>query len=256
MFPPRQVDKALRLAAHGLEVGHLNGKRPLTPRGFKDFTTDPDQIRKWWQAYPNANIGARPPEWAVVLDIDPRNGGMETWQQLTGKTVHPTDTLVTLTGSGGWHIWYRLPYAAPIRGHAGKGIDVKARNGYLVMPGSTHPDTGQPYEVANWCSLRRLPELPLVLRKHVYTPPPKPAPVIPRNLQRRRAATGEHLVEWLADALPGSRNSMLFWAACRALENGYDVLDALAATAEQIGLPPTEVHRTINSARMTTKEAS
>lgn len=255
MHSPCQVDKALRLAAHGLEVGHLDGKRPLTRHGFKDFTTNPMQIRKWWQAYPNANIGARPPKWAVVLDIDPRNGGLATWQRLTGKSTHPTDTLVTLTGSGGWHIWYRLPYAAPIRGHAGEGIDIKACNGYLVMPGSIHPDTGKPYTVANWCSVRRLPELPVLLRKHVYTTPPKPAPVIPRNLQRK-STTGQYLVDWFADAQPGSRNMMLFWAACRALENGYDILDDLAATAEQIGLPPLEVHRTINSARMKTKEAS
>ena len=40
MHSPCQVDKALRLAAHGLEVGHLDGKRPLTRHGFKDFTTD------------------------------------------------------------------------------------------------------------------------------------------------------------------------------------------------------------------------
>lgn len=255
MHSPCQVDKALRLAAHGLEVGHLDGKRPLTRRGFKDFTTDANQIRKWWRKHPDANIGARPPKWAVVLDIDPRNGGLETWQRLTGTSTHPTDTLVTLTGSGGWHIWYRLPYAAPIRGHAGEGIDIKARNGYLVMPGSIHPDTGKPYTVANWCSLRKLPELPLLLRKHVYTTPPKPKPVIPHNLQRT-STTGQYLVDWLADAQPGSRNSMLFWAACRAFENGYDILDDLAATAEQIGLPPLEVHRTINSARMKTKEAS
>ncbi|HIW95181.1 MAG TPA: bifunctional DNA primase/polymerase [Candidatus Corynebacterium gallistercoris] len=246
------VDKALRLAAHGLEVGHLDGKRPLTRHGFKDFTTNPMQIRRWWSQHPTANIGARPPKWTVVLDIDPRNGGLETWQHLTGKSTHPTDTLVTLTGSGGWHIWYRLPYAAPIRGHAGDGIDVKARNGYLVMPGSIHPDTGRAYECVNWCALADLPELPTQLRKHVYTAPPKPAPVIPRNLQRK--TTGAHLVRWLADAQDGSRNLMLFWAACRAVEHGYDILPDLAATAEAIGLPADEVARTITSAKRQTEK--
>ena len=246
MHSPRQVDKALRLAAHGLEVGHLDGKRPLTRHGFKDFTTNPMQIRKWWQAYPNANIGARPPKWAVVLDIDPRNGGLATWQRLTGQATYSTDTLVTLTGSGGWHIWYRLPYAAPIRGHAGEGIDIKARNGYLVMPGSIHPDTGRAYECVNWINPSDIPVLPRVWWPCVFRPPRKPAPVIPKSLQRK--GDGVHLVRWLA-ARTQNRNDALHWAACRAVEGGYDIFEDLAATAEAIGLTAGEVTATINGVK-------
>src|SRR6516165_7166782 len=32
------------------------GKKPLTPNGFKDATTDLSQIEKWWAHWPEANI--------------------------------------------------------------------------------------------------------------------------------------------------------------------------------------------------------
>lgn len=248
----RMVDKALAYTRYGFEVGALDGKRPITPKGFKSFTTNPMQIRRWWAARPNANIGCRPPKWAVVLDVDPRNGGVDTWEKITGQGTYPTDTLVTLTGSGGWHVWYKLPYAADMRGQAGAGIDVKHHAGQVVMPGSIHPDTGKPYECVNWVNPGDLPTLPRVWWPHVFHPPKTPTPVIPRNLQRK--TTGAHLVRWLADAQDGSRNMMLFWAVCRAVEHGYDILPDLAATAEQIGLPPDEVARTITSAKRQTKK--
>jgi len=36
------------------------GKHPigqLEPHGLKDATTDPGAIKRWWRAYPDANIG-------------------------------------------------------------------------------------------------------------------------------------------------------------------------------------------------------
>ena len=32
-------------------------KKPITGSGFKAATTDEDQIRKWWEKYPDPNIG-------------------------------------------------------------------------------------------------------------------------------------------------------------------------------------------------------
>ncbi len=32
-------------------------KRPLTRNGFKDATCDVNQIKSWWQQYPDALIG-------------------------------------------------------------------------------------------------------------------------------------------------------------------------------------------------------
>ena len=51
------------------------GKHPigqLTPHGFKDATSDPSTIKKWWTDWPKANIGIRTGADSdlIVLDID------------------------------------------------------------------------------------------------------------------------------------------------------------------------------------------
>ena len=49
-------------------------KRPLTPRGFHDASTDPEQVERWWGRWPDANL--RLPTGAVsgvvVVDVDVR----------------------------------------------------------------------------------------------------------------------------------------------------------------------------------------
>jgi len=245
--PYSPLDKALILAAWGFDVLPLNGKRPYNRHGLKAATTNCVQINHWWKQWPQANCGARPPAWAVVLDIDPRNGGEETWAEINGAPGYPTDTLVTRTGSGGAHIWYRLPYAGSIRGQAGAGIDVKTHAGYLVMPGSIHPDTGQPYTVARWCDPAELPELPSHLRRHVYKPARPARPQLPVNLQH--SGDGSHLVKFMENAPDGERNRILYWCARTAMDEGLDVFADLATAAGVAGLEDSEIHQTITSAR-------
>lgn len=45
-------------------------KIPATKRGFKDASTDPDQIRRWWEESPTANIGLVSGLAWDVIDID------------------------------------------------------------------------------------------------------------------------------------------------------------------------------------------
>jgi hypothetical protein len=44
------LDLALWYAEHGFPIFPCSphGKEPLTPHGFKDATTDLQQIREWW----------------------------------------------------------------------------------------------------------------------------------------------------------------------------------------------------------------
>src|SRR5258708_4797649 len=48
------------------------GKHPRTKHGFKDATTDPEKIKKWWGKWPDANIGipTGAPSRLLILDID------------------------------------------------------------------------------------------------------------------------------------------------------------------------------------------
>src|SRR5207245_9503966 len=52
------------------------GKHPRTQHGHKDATTDPGQIRAWWDEVPEANIGIRTgAESGIwVLDLDGQEG--------------------------------------------------------------------------------------------------------------------------------------------------------------------------------------
>lgn len=240
---------AQRYARLGFKIGPLNGKVPMTPNGFKDFTTDLGQVTAWWERWPGANIGAAPPKGMVVLDIDPRNGGMDTWQRLNAGH-HVPDTLMMLTGSHGLHYWFTLPHAGALRGTAGEGVDVKTHTGYLVMPPSIHPTTGWHYLIAHWCTPV---ELPTWLRAHVYKP-------VPKLVQARRVGPGESpgagLVATVEQAGEGQRNNVLHWAACRALEDGLNLTAELTTAAQSIGLTDMEIQRTLTSAAHTVGRAA
>ena len=56
VFPVHSVNESGSCSCGRSECANA-GKHPLTPNGFKDATTDPGQIRKLWEAYPDANIG-------------------------------------------------------------------------------------------------------------------------------------------------------------------------------------------------------
>ncbi|MGJ4070752.1 bifunctional DNA primase/polymerase [Corynebacterium macclintockiae] len=247
MTTPNTYADAAALAAWGLEVFPLKGKAPRTRHGHKDATTNQSQIEAWWKRWPTANIGARPAENMVVLDIDPRNGGNATWNRLNQGKELPT-TLITRTGSGGLHIWFQLPYTAPVAKTAGDGIDLKTHRGYLVMPGSTHPTTGDLYTAQSWHDPNHLPTLPQHLHRHVFRPPAAPRRVIPHALTK----TGDlatRLINDVATAPSGARNDALNRAAWIAYKNDLDISEELACAAACTGLPENEILRTIDSAR-------
>ena len=103
-------------------------------------TQDPEQIRKWWTQWPRANVGGATNDF-IVVDIDPRNGGDDTFAGLLAVEYDFPETATTRSQSGGRHLIYVAP-DGPVKGDTkgdvlGVGIDVKARGGYVVMPGST-----------------------------------------------------------------------------------------------------------------------
>jgi hypothetical protein len=136
--------------AYATELGwpvfpvRFGGKEPLCAHGVKDATTDPDVIRGWWEKWPNANVGLACDCGRVCIDIDPRNGGDETWGKLTQRhgQVHGP---VAITGGGGQHILVSVPAGTKVRGSIGEGVDVKAAGGYIVVAPSVHP-SGKIYQ--------------------------------------------------------------------------------------------------------------
>ena len=119
----------------------------LVPRGMLDATTDPETIRRWWKASPQAGIGiALAQSGLVALDIDPRNGGAETWDALQASHGSLVSEVMAFTGGGGEHHVFVVPPGTHVSlpGTLGPGVDVKA-NGYIVVEPSIHP-SGKRYE--------------------------------------------------------------------------------------------------------------
>ena len=119
---------------------HPQGKQPATRNGFKDATTDLDQIRAWWDITPDANIGIPTGRSFDVIDVDGYDGVISMW---AGPT--PLAETLTILGHvstprhGGHHLY------VPVTGHGNKaaiypGIDYRGRGGYVIAPPSAGPD--------------------------------------------------------------------------------------------------------------------
>ena len=63
------------------------GKHPRTQHGVKDASAKSRQINLWWRWWPSANVGIATgvTSGLLVLDIDPRNGGDASYEQLRNE---------------------------------------------------------------------------------------------------------------------------------------------------------------------------
>ncbi|MGH7745816.1 MAG: bifunctional DNA primase/polymerase, partial [Candidatus Dormibacteria bacterium] len=145
-------------------------------RGVNDATTDARIIAAWWAATPDANVAiACGASGLVVIDIDPRHGGDETWSDLVAQHGEPT-TLQVCTPSGGSHYYYRAPDGVEIASGAsvlGAGVDVRARGGYVLAPPSVVDGVAYVYEAEHGpreIAPVTLPPLPSWLRDALTRP--------------------------------------------------------------------------------------
>ncbi len=140
-------DDALAYAAAGWEVFPCRpDKTPYTRAGFRDATTDIDQIREWWQQHPGAAVGTPTGIHFDVLDVDPRHGGDKALERLEHKLGALPAGWLARTGGGGRHQYINpnpgAPKGANPYGHLldgnpkVTGLDIKARGGYVLLPPS------------------------------------------------------------------------------------------------------------------------
>lgn len=110
-------------------------KTPLTRNGFRDASTDAEQIEAWWQRYPNANI-AIPTAGLVVIDVDgPENGWLADQPE---RLAELASGCLAITPGGGKHYYFRSPDGIAIRCQTGLApkVDVRADGGYVLAPPS------------------------------------------------------------------------------------------------------------------------
>lgn len=114
-----------------VEVG---GKRPVTPHGFKDRTTDIDQINAWW-GHADYNLALVPDDLGCyVIDID-GSIGAATWAKLCAENGGAPKTITIKTPGGGWHLYF-AGSLHPSVSKLGEGIDIRSQGSYVLVPPS------------------------------------------------------------------------------------------------------------------------
>lgn len=251
MSAPAALEAALRYAAAGWPVFPCkpDSKEPATVHGFKDATTDPAQIRRWWMGCPAFNVavaaGTPGPD---VLDVDvhPEGNGFEAFNRLKRAGMLAGAMAIIRTPRGGLHVYFtgtdqangRMP-----RQH----LDFRSRGGYVLVPPSVV--SGRAYEMVDKRAASG--RFDWQAAKALLDPP--------RAAARRPAAPGRpagddigQLAAWVARLPEGNRNDGLFWASNRALEAGAASLQPLIDAAVQAGLTEAEAIATVASAWRTT----
>jgi hypothetical protein len=103
----------------------------------------------------------------LVLDVDPKDGGLEAYDELCMFIPDIQKGFVVRTGTGGIHVYFKYEGddISISAGKLGPGLDIRATGGYVVAPPSIHPDTGQKYV---WTQHEgEMPALPEPLRQRL-----------------------------------------------------------------------------------------
>ncbi|MEU6577731.1 bifunctional DNA primase/polymerase [Streptomyces sp. NPDC046805] len=227
--------------------------------GVYDASTDPARIRALFAAAPWATgygiACGLPPHHLIGIDLDTKPGtdSPAALRELALRHLFTIpETVVVLTPSGGRHLWLSGPPDVAVPNSAGRlapGIDVRGAGGYLVGPGS-RTDHGVYGTAPGTAHLAPAPCPAALLR--LLLPPPRTFHAAPPPAGDR----GNGLVQFVLAAHAGQRNTRLFWAACRAYENGIGpaLTDLLLDAALHTGLSEREARATIASAaRMTAR---
>src|SRR5262249_31391106 len=116
------------------------GKHPRTQNGIRDTTPDPTEIERFRSKWPDATIGIAmgPASGIAVIDIDPRNDGLETFENLEADLGRLPKTPMARTGGDGAHLMFNLPQIALRKAAAGPGVDVLGGGCLMGAPPRRH----------------------------------------------------------------------------------------------------------------------
>jgi hypothetical protein len=239
------LDLVLKLAERGIPVFpcHADNKQPYTAHGFKDASTDPALIAKWWREHPDALVGVPTGHKFVVLDCDLQHVEAQQWYSKANLPL----TRTHVTRSGGRHLFFKP--RPDFKNSAAKieyGIDTRGLGGYVIW----WPAHG--FDVLHGGVLA---EVPMWLMSRLN--PPDSAPIVRPITQRHLRSDDDlkPLIRVILQSKEGERNCAAFWAACRLAEHvatgqlGRDDMVAIIVEATgRVGLPHIEARRIAHSA--------
>jgi hypothetical protein len=132
IFPCNPLTKAPIIGGHG---------------GFKSATSDINQLRQWADLYPNAMAGLPTGHqtgfWVLDVDNKKDRDGFTSLAELERQHGKLPETFRVRTGTGGHHVYFKMPTGVRIPQRAGDiapGLDVRGSTGYVIAPGSVLSD--------------------------------------------------------------------------------------------------------------------
>src|SRR5947209_7156269 len=144
--PPNTTDileAAKGYAKLGLPIIPLKGKVPAVKEWQRFFATAVNL--RFWFGSKRCNVGLRTGESGYVV-VDTDTPEAEEWV----RSHLPETPLVVRSGGGSTHRYFGAPPRKEIRNKAGwkgiPGLDLRGQGGFIVLPPSTHPETGKRYE--------------------------------------------------------------------------------------------------------------
>jgi hypothetical protein len=195
------------------------GKHPRLAGWTRLAATDPGVVGRWWQRWPNANLGLVTGRRFDVLDLDGDQGVKALRAALQiAPWEHPGP--VARTGGGGWHLLY-APTGLGNRVGVLAGVDWRGRGGLIVTPPSRHRSGGRYTWVRPLTAV--LPAVPAGLRR-LLAPPPAARTTLPSaplpaggsgqgQAERYAQAALQREAARVRTALPGTCNHTLNRAA-------------------------------------------
>ena len=130
------------------------GKHPAVPGeakgGLHHATHDEPQVKEWFGvkgARKGYNIGVACGDGYICLDVDPKNNGYESFEQLVKDHGQLPDTWVEETGEDkegnrGLHYWFLIPAGMQLRSRKPltqyPGVDLLANGSYAIVAPSAH----------------------------------------------------------------------------------------------------------------------
>jgi putative DNA primase/helicase len=199
------------------------GKHPRID-GWQAITRpELEQVRAWWQRWPQANIGVVLGVGHAVLDIDPRHGGDEALVRLEREHGALPLTPTVLTAGGGAHYHFAAPAGIPTV-EIVPGVELKAAGAQVVLPPSRNVAGAYRWDAGAHIADIPLAELPAWLQSLVS--------------DRRRRPLGAPLPQAI---IPGQRNRWLASLAGTLRRRGcteLEILECLRALNESRCRPP------------------
>lgn len=126
---------------------YKDGKRPLHFNWTKEKYPYDDVLAHVTKAGLNAGIRLRKNQ--LVIDVDPRNGGTEGFENLCLELELDTANVPhVITGSGGSHYYFTKPNDWPVVDTLPDfpGVEFKGPGRQVVAAGSVHPETDEFYK--------------------------------------------------------------------------------------------------------------